>query len=412
MPKRGVSRLDSTLAPHSPQLTAFKFHWDNGFQQRLKVPFSLKYPTLERSAADRLAAELQEVPFLASAKIGRESTRGDSRVDFILTVRSPKFNRRLVCEVRSSGQPRIAREACLNLVDYSRSDKRDYPVFIAPYISPATAAICDQYQVGYLDLAGNCRLAFDQVYIRREAFPNQSVRKRDLRSLYSPKAERVLRVLLTAGKRSWRMQELADEADVSLGQVANVKKLLADREWIHHEGTLPAMTGATSAVDYQQRIGFRVGSLDDAVLPMLTEWAENYRIGRGAASEYYSLKPIPQVEAELAATSERIKARLAFSVFSGAVRFAPAVRYQRVTAYVLGNLPQLCDQLGLKPVSSGSNVTLIEPYDEGVFYGTREVEGAPVVSPVQLYLDLAQTKGRGEEAASAILEEVIRPLWR
>jgi hypothetical protein len=375
------------------------------------MPFSLKYPTLERKAADRLAAELREVPFLASASIRRESTHGDSRVDFILTVRSPKFNRRLVCEVKSGGQPRIAREACLNLLDYSRSDKRDYPVFIAPYISPAAGAICDQYQVGYLDLAGNCRLAFDQVYIRREAFPNQSVQKRDLRSLYSPKAERVLRVLLGTGKRSWRMQELADAAEVSLGQVANVKKLLADREWIQQVGTLQAMALAPSATDYRQRIGFHLRSLDEAVLPMLTEWAENYRIERNAASDYYSLKPIPQVEAELAATSRRIKAQLAFSGFSGAVRLAPAVRYQRVTAYVLGDSTALSDQLGLKPVSSGANVTLIEPYDEGVFYGTREVDGAPIVSPVQLYLDLAQTKGRGEEAASAVLEEVIRPLW-
>jgi hypothetical protein len=47
-----------------------------------------------------------------------------------------------------------------------------------------------------------------------------------------------------------------------------------------------------------------------------------------------------------------------------------------------------------------------------VFYGTRELEDAPIVSPVQLYLDLKQTKGRGEEAAAAILEEVIKPRWR
>jgi hypothetical protein len=52
------------------------------------------------------------------------------------------------------------------------------------------------------------------------------------------------------------------------------------------------------------------------------------------------------------------------------------------------------------------------PYDEGVFYGSKEVERAPIVSPLQLYLDLTQTKGRGEEAASAILEEVIKRLWR
>src|SRR5205823_13422802 len=126
-------------------------------------------------------------------------------------------------------------EACLSLLEYVRSDKRAYPVFFAPYIAPTAAAICDQYEVGYIDLAGNCRLAFNQVYIRREGFPNPSVQKRDLRSLYSPRAERILRVLLAAGKQSWRMQELADEARVSLGQAANVKKLLSDREWIEAE---------------------------------------------------------------------------------------------------------------------------------------------------------------------------------
>jgi transcriptional regulator with AbiEi antitoxin domain of type IV toxin-antitoxin system len=355
----------------------------------------MKEEELGHEAADRLAAALREVPFLAPASIRRERARGNPRIDFILTVRSPAIDRRLVCEVKPGGQPRMAREACLNLLDYIRSDERDYPVFVAPYISPAAAAVCDRHRVGYFDLAGNCRLTFDRVYIRREAFPNPSAQKRDLRSLYSPKAERILRVLLAAGKRCWRMQELADEAEVSLGQTANVKKLLLDREWIQ-----------------MAACGFRLRSLNDAVVPMLTEWAGNYRMERSTASEYYSLKPIPQTEADLAVASRRTKARFAFSGFAGAVRFAPAVRYQRVTAYLLGDASALADRLGLKPVSSGANVTLIEPYDEGVFYGTRDVEGAPVVSPVQIYLDLIQTKGRGREAASAILEEVIQPIWR
>ena len=266
---------------------------------------------------------------------------------------------------------------------------------IAPYITPTAATICDQYEVGYLDLAGNCRLAFDQVYIRREGFPNPSIQMRDLRSLYSPRAERVLRVLLTAGKRSWRMQELADEARVSLGQVANVKKLLSDREWIESE-----------------EAGFRIRSLDAAVMPMIIEWAKNYRTERSITREYYSLQPVPVTEGELVEASRAVGVQLAFSGFSGAARFAPAVRYHRVTTYVLGDVPALAERLGLKPVSSGANVTLLEPYDEGVLYGVRGIDGAPVVSPVQLYLDLAQSKGRGEEAASAILEEVIKPTWR
>jgi hypothetical protein len=75
------------------------------------------------------------------------------------------------------------------------------------------------------------------------------------------------------------MQELADEAGVSLGQAANVKKLLADREWIN--------TGTG---------GFRLRSLDEAVSPLLKEWAANYRPSRSSQTDFYSLKAIPQLE--------------------------------------------------------------------------------------------------------------------
>lgn len=359
------------------------------------MPDSVKPSTLERDAADQLTAVLRKVPFLESARLQRESTLGDSRADFILAVRSQSLSRRLVCKVKPNGQPRIAREACLTLRDYVRSDERDYPVFIAPYISPAAAAICEQFQVGYFDRAGNCRLAFDRVFIQREGFPNLSVQRRDLRSLYSPKAERILRVLVTAAKRSWRMQDLAHEAGVSLGQVANVKRLLSDREWIEADAN-----------------GIRLRSLESAVLPILKEWAGNYRMERSTAREYYSLKPIPQMETAIAEASRQLRARCALTGLSGAVRLAPAVRYQRITGYVLGDLTVLADRLELRPVASGANVTILEPYDEGVFYGSREVERVPVASPVQLYLDLMQIKGRGEEAAAAIVEEVITPAWR
>ena len=266
---------------------------------------TVKEREIAEEAASRLEATLREAPFLSEATIRRESLDTDSRVDLAITVRSPSMNRRMICDVKSSGQPRIAREACRSLQEYVRSRNRDYPVFIAPYISATAAAICDQYQVGYLDLAGNCRIAFNQVYIRREGFPNPSVQRRDLRSLYSPRAERVLRVLLTARKRSWRMQELADEAQVSLGQVANVKKILSDREWIESE-----------------EAGFRLRSLDAAVVPLITEWAKNYRIERNTTREYYSLQPVPAMEAELADATRQIGVKLAFSGFSGAARLS------------------------------------------------------------------------------------------
>jgi hypothetical protein len=71
----------------------------------------------------------------------------------------------------------------------------------------------------------------------------------------------------------------------------------------------------------------------------------------------------------------------------------------------------LFELLGLKPVTSGANVTLLGPYDEGVFYGSQDREGTQVVSSVQVYLDLKNIRGRGEEAAQALLDQVISKIW-
>lgn len=76
------------------------------------------------------------------------------------------------------------------------------------------------------------------------------------------------------------------------------------------------------------------------------------------------------------------------------------------------DLDIVTSRLHLKAVSSGANVSLLTPYDEGVFYGARDCEGIRVVSPVQLYLDLHGFRGRGEEAAKVLLEEVITPQWQ
>jgi len=78
----------------------------------------------------------------------------------------------------------------------------------------------------------------------------------------------------------------------------------------------------------------------------------------------------------------------------------------------VGNIPEgLLERVGLKEVPSGANVSLMIPYDEGVFYGARDVEGLRVVCPVQLYLDLKGYKGRGEEAAEAVWKQELAKLW-
>ena len=57
-------------------------------------------------------------------------------------------------------------------------------------------------------------------------------------------------------------------------------------------------------------------------------------------------------------------------------------------------------------------MSLLRPYDVGVFYAMRTVEGVPIVTPVQCYLDVQSIHSRGKEAGEAILREVLQPRWK
>lgn len=345
---------------------------------------------LEKRAEGALRSCLSKVPFLRIEGIKKESDGGDTGPDFLVKLALPDGEQILTVEIKSNGQPRVAREAVNQLLRYRDEFSGAYGVFMAPYISSKAAKICVKEEIGYADLSGNCRLCFGRVYIEQEGKPNLFAKRRDLRSLYSPKAERVLRVLLNSPRKRWKIAELANEAQVSLGQVSNVKKLLTDREWVITEN-----------------IGFVLSEPEE----LLKEWAENYSFRRNRIRDFYSLKTIVEVEADLAEVFNRKGVIYALTSFSGAARFAPAVRYQKVMAYVEESEQNMASLLGLKSVTTGANVSLLSPYDAGVIYGAREVDGVKIVSPIQIYLDLSCFRGRGEEAAKVLLEQVIRPTW-
>ena len=232
----------------------------------------MKEIALMDQAREALLKCLQGVPFL---RVEKGSKAANGRSDLRLQVKTPGGKSTLVVEVRKVGQPRVIREATNQLLRFKNELPGAYGVVMAPYISPQAAEICLKEGFGFADLAGNCLLSFDQVFISKEGKENPFARKRDLRSLYSPKAERVLRVLLSAPGRRWKVQPLAKEAGVSLGQGFNVKKLLVDREWME--------TGDD---------GFRL----TAPAKLLAEWEENYDFRRSTVREFYTLRPIADFE--------------------------------------------------------------------------------------------------------------------
>lgn len=352
----------------------------------------MKTEIIEIEILKALLGALKDVPFIKTKGVKVTPTsRNGTRPDAVLEVALGKKKRKkLFVEIKSIGQPRLVRDAINQVLRFTSEQPDSYGIVGAPYISPAAANICEEEGIGYLDLAGNCRLVFDTVYIVREGAKNPFAQKRDLRSLYSPRGTRILRVMLNNPRIAWKTQPLAEEAKVSVGQVANIKKLLKDREWI-----------------IEIKDGFRVKE----PAGLLTEWSENYSFRKNEVRDFYSMSGISAVEAGMAGVCAESGVQFALTGLSGAARVQPGIRYKRIMAFVSDISGDLNKKAGLKEVTSGANVTLLLPYDAGVFNGFRDYDGVPVVSPVQLYLDLKSYKGRGEEAAQIIYDKVLAPSW-
>ena len=98
----------------------------------------------------------------------------------------------------------------------------------------------------------------------------------------------------------------------------------------------------------------------------------------------------------------------ALTGLAGANLVTPYVRPTNIHFYikVRDEAVNIANQLDLRPTEKGGNVSMVLPYDDGVFYGLTKVGEINVVSKVQLYVDLFNYPARGEEAASALLESI------
>ena len=101
----------------------------------------MKYALAERDGARALQICLSEVPFISSIIIEPEPNQV-GHCDLIATFKVRGEPATIIAEVKSNGQPRLARDAVNQLLRIKTEEPTWYPVFIAPYISPASAGIC------------------------------------------------------------------------------------------------------------------------------------------------------------------------------------------------------------------------------------------------------------------------------
>jgi len=350
--------------------------------------------TLEDRAAIALRGILEHVPAITDVNVNCESLGPNSRpdVDITVSIKLGGQTKAIACEVKSSGQPRHVRTALLQLRNYlAQHEPAAIPVLIAPYLSPEAQALCREQNVGFLDLEGNARIVFDGIFIERQVASKPVTERRELRSLFKPKSAQVLRVMLRDPSRPWRVTELAQAADVSLGHVSNVRSSLLDREW---------------------------GRVSDAGLylsepdALLDDWRGAYEPPAAKRMGFYTTLHGGAFEdaARQVLRAEGEAGLGIFASFSAAHWLAP---YGRTgTQYFYADeqgLERLMHILKLSPVLKGENVVVNILKDRGLFLDA--VEPAPsafCTSPVQTYLDLSSAGERGRESADHLRQERLQ----
>lgn len=354
---------------------------------------NITHQQIEIQIQDKLLRLLESIPVLGNIDVYKSNNdycdiQASADIGW-----DDKLN--ILCEVKSKAEPQYIRNAALKLIErmeclQQETNKEFYCIIAAPYISEKSGQICEEMGLGYIDLSGNCMLMYKTLYIRIEGRPNKYSERRGSKSIFersSIKSSCILRSLLRDPDKIWKIQELADASNTSIGQVAKVKKFLEEREFILDKNN-----------------GFSISKPKE----LLEEWSKVYNTKPNTVYECYSIDNIPQIEQRLSQMKEDRGIECVLTGFAGGVRYAPTVRYNKIQVYVqLQDFDEVIRSLGCKKVTSGSNISIIIPYDLCVLSDTRYIKTCLVASPVQVYLDLMGLKGRGEEAAVAVLEKEI-----
>ena len=352
----------------------------------LKLTERLKERDFEPQFQATLRGLVARVPFLKLASLKQDVKLGKGqagRPGWLAELRTGDQSWTLVAEGKKSGQPREVRAAVLQLKHYLSllpPGKPSHGLVLAPFISEESARICTEAGVGYADFAGNTRLSFDRIFIETRAAGNPPGVKREAKSVFSPKATRVLRVLLQGPLRAWKVKDLAAAAEVSLGHVSAVRQQLLAREWAAEEDN-----------------GLRIRKPN----ALLDAWAAADDWEKRTETREYSLLEHDPDKVATSLEESLGGKKHAFTQWFGAFLRQPYTLPVLTTVYV-EDFPDeslLKTELQARRVDGGGRLRIVKPKDKGVFLCPQEIRGRQVVCDVQLYLDVIRAGLRGDEAA-------------
>ncbi len=302
----------------------------------------------------------------------------------ILKVEGKKFP--VAIEVKNTGGTTTFREAARQVKEYS-AQQGLVPFVAGQFFGERIRQVAKEEGVGIMDLAGNFYLKKDDIFIEKIVEKNPFTQKIPLKNLFAPISSRITRVLLAQPTKNWLLSKLSQEADVSLGQTHKTIDRMIEEEIVER--------------NQENKLVLKNPTI------LLEAWKNAYSLYKLKKFAFFSFEQNPtELLESIMEKAEVIPFALSF--FSGADLVAPFIRgVTKLQFYAKqpSDVERWKETLELQEVKNGANIEIYIPYDEGVFYQTQKISTSsqkkvPVVSNIQLYMDLFNNPARGVEQAN------------
>lgn len=258
---------------------------------------------------------------------------------------------------------------------------------LCPHIPELLAAELAQAGVNHADANGRLFLSLKGVHVDRE--PKTTLHRSVVTEpeLFAPKTSRIIRTLLSQrSRKSWTQAELQQRTGIAAGLVSRTLNQLVQQAFLTQE----VAAGSRGPIRY------RLKDFD----ALLDHWR---------AADVWRRRVTVQAWSVVARDLEEVATQ---------VRDALGVENVVLTQWLAAwwrqpyTVPPVASFYVREPVdlkiplsrsvTSGGNLWLIVPQDEGVFLETQEVKGFNLASDAQIYLDLLQVGQRGPDAADEL----------
>ncbi|MGH9326434.1 MAG: type IV toxin-antitoxin system AbiEi family antitoxin [Terriglobia bacterium] len=395
-----------------------------------KLRYTGKVTVSEVLQAVRANEPFKGLPNIRVENLVDQSIGDEGEFDAQFDLRFGDMNVKVYVEAKTNCTPKQIDQIAPWLARMKAVRRDAAFALLCPSLSPQSQTLCIEKGIDFIDLAGNIFINVPgRVMIQRIGL--KAADKIDAsfyRNPFSGKSSRILRVLLQKPE-SWTLREITEELksesrraqgsnldfQVSTGFASRVLRSLEEQVLVVSRRKGPGWIESQAL----RKLGKQPRRDSEVFVPepkrLLDTWAEKYKERSRWNLRKSFILPNP-FGANLNSVRQDLDKWLdpqgyAFTGAAAANILAPFVDVDVIDVYIFDEAAARNLRARVAGPSVGPEIRVIKPYDAGVFLYSRRVIEIPIVTEIQMYLDLFARGGRDLKQADYLFEKRIAPSW-